>query len=116
MVLLATLLNGCAARLPVTLAQRMPHAPNSCLPVAIITAETLKSNDIDSRVLIIHTGTFSHATVVYLFPREQPQVWVWDMEGPPLQVSSAWTDANSISVQWLQETLPDEFVVAARFL
>lgn len=113
---LVLLTTACASDLPVKEPAVAGKFENACLPEAVILKEALHQANIESKILIIHSTTWSHAAVVYVYPRENPKVWVWDSTAKSLQVRASYDNPAQIAKAWLTEQARDNTGVRAEFL
>lgn len=113
---LVVLTAACASDLPIKEPSVAGKFENACLPEAVILKEALLQAHIESKILIIHATTWSHAAVVYVYPRENPKVWVWDSTAKSLQVRASYDNPAQIAKAWLAEQAKDNAGVRAEFL
>lgn len=90
---------------------------NACVPEAIIMTEALKKSDIEAKALIMVTPRFSHCVVVYLYPKGQNKLWVYDATWKSLRVRAFYNEPIQISRSWLDKiNKKDVSVTSAEFL
>lgn len=112
----AAMLAGCAAPLPVTEPAVAGQFDNACLPEAIILRQALKEADIESRILLIQASNWSHAALVYMYPKEDPKLWVWDSTSKSSTIDASYDNPVQIARAWLDSQLKDDFILKAEFL
>lgn len=115
-ILATVMLAGCAAPLPVAEPQMAGQFENACLPEAIILRAELKEADIDSRILLIHASNWSHAALVYVYPKEDPKLWVWDSISKSSRIEASYDNPVQIARAWLDSQYKDDFILKAEFL
>lgn len=111
------LLSGCMAP---TTAPPLPHleelGSNTCLPEAVIAAESLHKRNIPAKVILISTASFTHAVTVYRYPASKPSLWVWDNTYDLVEVEADFESAVSIAVHWIEKIGRSDVVISATFL
>lgn len=115
-ILLVVLAAGCASAPPVPVPAFDGMAENTCLPEAIVVAESFARQGIKAEIIIVRSPTFSHAIVAFLYPAELPLLWVWDVDNRSVQIEADFTNASSIAVAWFKATFRDEIVINAEFI
>jgi hypothetical protein len=73
---------------------------NDCLPQAIAMCEGLRDKGIDADVLALQGPSFGHAVCVYMYPRGENQLWVWDAYWGSNRLNAYRDDAQSIANAW----------------
>lgn len=116
LIILSTLLVACSTYPPVENPTKLPFKfGNDCLPQAIIMTEALKEKNVEARVLRIYTKKWGHAVCVYMYPKGQNQLWVWDRIWMSLRLRAWKDDPDSIGKAWLEKTYPEQTFDYAEF-
>lgn len=76
---------------------------NACVPEAISMTEALKQSNIEAKALIMVTPKFSHCVVVYLYPKGQNKLWVYDATWKSLRIRAFFNDSFQVSRAWLDK-------------
>lgn len=112
---LLLVLVGCTSTPPAGVPVWVGSYRNACLPEAIAVAQGLREEDIQAKVLTIHTAKWGHATCAYLYPPGANKLWVWDSQWQSIPLRAWWNDPMSIAKAWMEWRLDQTPITSAYF-
>ena len=101
LTLLSFILVSCTSIPPTGVPAWAGSYRKACLPEAIAVAQGLREEDIQARVLSIHTEKWGHAVCVYMYPPGKNKLWVWDSQWQSVSLRAWYDDPMSVARAWM---------------